>query len=175
MTRKRTESPWKAEVMLAIGARPDIVIWNQTIGVFARIGEPQSKIKVGTPGWPDIMGFQLRRYEVTVTKNPNGFTPVDIIENRFYAQAFGIETKSATGEQREAQIQAEKIFRAHYAIYILSKPDDWAAIYGVLGEEPDEECADEADRLRRELLGGASAEQQPGPVSGAGRQKGRRA
>lgn len=152
---KRTESPWLIDVELGLGSRPDIVLWRETNGVFARIDNPDAKIKVGTPGWPDLLGFQIRRYGEIFTAGKDSFTPVQMTRNRFYGQFFGIETKSSSGSQRAAQIQAEKIFRTLYGIYILAPAGDWAAIHAQLGAEPDEECADEADRLRAELgIGG---------------------
>jgi hypothetical protein len=169
---KRTESPWKADVMIGLGSRPDIVLWNETIGNFHPIDRPEAIVKVGTPGWPDLMGFQIRRYDEPYTAQPGGFQPVQQIRARFYAQVFGIETKSSSGQQRDNQIQAEKIFRAHYAIYILASAGDWAAIHSQLGAEPDDLCAEEADRMRAELGIGGGIGQDTGPVSGSRRRKG---
>lgn len=160
MTKKaeRLESPWQTDVQLALGDRSDLVIWRETIGSFRPMNaaeRPDAIIKVGTPGWPDIMGWQVRRYQRQITKGETSFTPVKMMENVFYGQIFGIETKSTTGTLRAAQEQAQKIFRAHYGIFIEARDGDWASIWRELGEEPDEVCADEADRMRRELgIGG---------------------
>lgn len=41
--------------MLAVGTRPDVLIWKQPVGLFRALNDPERKVFVGTPGQADSM------------------------------------------------------------------------------------------------------------------------
>lgn len=165
MTKKaeRYETPWQNDVELALGVRPDMVLWRQMTGKMCPPYKPNVFLQVAPDGLPDLVGFQIRRMEVMETVNPDSFQPLDRLANKFYAAWLGIECKTDVGKQSPAQVQWQKIIRAHHGIYILAPNGRWDIIWRALGQEPDEACAEEADRLRIELgiIGGASAQNKP--------------
>lgn len=44
------------EILLAIGSRPDCIVWEHKTGLF-RLPVGEGRVPVGLPGSPDIVGF----------------------------------------------------------------------------------------------------------------------
>lgn len=92
-----TEAVALAEILLAIGRIPGAIFWrNQTGALPSRTGRV---VRFGLNGSPDIIGC---------------------IRGRFV----GIEVKSATGKQREAQINFQRAFERAGGTYVLARSVD---------------------------------------------------
>jgi hypothetical protein len=135
---KRTgrESPLLADVRLAIGTRRDILAERINTGVFRPLHGDQKRVIRSAPnGFPDINVTQLRRIETRQIIQPNSFQPHERFVWHYYGQRIGIETKSATGAQREAQQDYQRALEAVGGIYILARSVE--DVLRVIGPEPD--------------------------------------
>jgi hypothetical protein len=89
-----SENVVQAEILLAIGRLPNAIFWrNQTGALPSRTGRV---VRFGLIGSPDIIGC---------------------VNGRFV----GIEVKSSTGKQREAQANFQRAFEKAGGIYILAR------------------------------------------------------
>lgn len=177
MTRK-AEIPWMVDVEKALGARPDIMLWRASGGIFCPPKKPKVFMRVGPDGIGDIMGVQLRRLDkphtvIVETKNPHGFNPMERHIQFFYGQAFAIETKSDTGKQRESQENFEDAFTAMMGVYLVAPAGDWDTIWAEFGQEPDPLCAAEGERLWAEIKQRRQDDEAARPVRRARRKAGR--
>jgi hypothetical protein len=150
------ETPWQKDVMKALGSRPDIMLYRDMGGTFCPVYKPKTFVEVGPVGIGDIMGVQVRRFDrqncvITETVNPNGFNPMERQIQFFYGQAFAIETKSRTGNQEETQRDFQDAFTAMMGRYIVAPAPEWDIIWEEFGQEPDELCAAEGERLWSEI------------------------
>ena len=97
----------QAEILLAIGRMPGAIFWrNQTGALPSRTGRV---VRFGLVGSPDIIGC---------------------VRGRFV----GIEVKTATGKQRDAQVNFQRAFERSGGLYILARSpaDAVAAIEGIV-------------------------------------------
>lgn len=92
-----SENVIQAEILLAIGRMPGAIFWrNNTGSLPSRTGRV---VKFGLVGSPDIIGCHRGRF-------------------------VGIEVKSSTGKQREAQINFQRAFERSGGLYILARAVD---------------------------------------------------
>lgn len=89
------ESTLLHAVLAAWGAHPRLRLWRQNTGAATLNGR---LVRFGTPGAADIQGI-IR---------PSG---------RFLA----IECKSATGQQRDAQVKWQRMVEDHGGLYVLAR------------------------------------------------------
>lgn len=105
---RNTESNIVAEILLAIGQRPDVLAMKRTVGKFRSLDDPQRIVTVGTPGEPDIGAV------VAVTITPD-------MVGRTVGLAVGIEVKTAIGRQREGQKLFEHAWTKRGGVYVLAR------------------------------------------------------
>lgn len=102
--------------LLAVGARPDVLIWRQHVGVFRAMDDPRRIVKIGTPGMADSMAV----VRVTITPDMVGKT---------IGVAVAPEFKTGTGRQREAQKNWQRAFEQRGGIYaVIRSPDEMTAL-----------------------------------------------
>lgn len=150
------ESKWLAEVRLALGARPDLMLWRQHAGTFCPPSSPKVRVKVAPDGIADIMGCQARRVSggnisVMETVRPDSMQPHERAIEWFYGQAIAIETKALRGRAEESQKEFEHAFRSAGGIYILAREGQWDVIYAALGEEADPVVAEKAQEVWEQI------------------------
>lgn len=148
-TAPTAERDIKREIMLELGSRPDITLWNQNVGLFYSKPTPKQlgaffaaakgastagdlakivyrvllgrPVKVGTPGMPDILGWWTREFTEVWTVNPDGFNPVERREARRWARMFAIEVKTEEGRLRPEQEQWRDVFIRAGGLYVLAR------------------------------------------------------
>lgn len=101
-----SESVVQAEILLAIGRMPGLLAWRNNSGALpSRTGRV---VRFGLVGSPDILACYRGRF-------------------------IGIEVKSSTGRQRDAQINFQRAFERSGGLYILARSpaDALAAIEAV--------------------------------------------
>lgn len=92
--------------LLAVGARPDVLIWRQQSGVFRSYDDPQRVVRIGQPGMADAMSVVA----VTITPEMVGKT---------IGVAVAPEFKTNRGRQSEAQANWQRAFEQRGGIYEL--------------------------------------------------------
>jgi hypothetical protein len=103
-----TEAELQAEILLAVGSRPDCRIWRNNTGV-GRTLSGQRVIRFGLVGSADLLGI-LRG-------------------GRFLA----VEVKTAKGRQSEAQRNFQRMIESMGGIYVLAR--DVQTVVDVIDEE----------------------------------------
>lgn len=96
MNQSAEHTKLKNEIILALGQRPDVLIWNSPTGVFRGLNNPRIITRVGVKGRPDI--------ECVVGP---------------YGRFLGIEVKTGTGRQSEEQGNFQKALEARGAFYVI--------------------------------------------------------
>lgn len=98
------ESVVLAEVRLAFGCEPGILLLRINTGVYLSL-DGKRHVRSAPNGTPDLLGIA-------------------------YGRPLAIETKSARGDQRQAQIDFETAWVAKGGIYILARSVDdvWAGL-----------------------------------------------
>ena len=102
-----SEGATKKRILLANGRRDDLMIWNNPTGVALTL-DGKRRFRFGLPGSADILGVLA----VTITPEMVGQT---------IGQAVAIETKSATGKQRDNQQKFERAFKQRGGKYFLAR------------------------------------------------------
>lgn len=121
---KRKETHVKAEILTALGGRPDYLVWNHPTGVARALTPPFAHVRYGLPGSPDVIGV----HTITITADMVG---------RQIGVAIGIETKHPKGgTQREQQKKFQAAWEARGGIYILTRESD--NIADIIGERAHE-------------------------------------
>jgi hypothetical protein len=92
--------------LLEVGARPDVLVWRQQVGVFRAMDNPDRIVKVGTPGMADS-GMIVA---VTITPDMLGKTIGVLVQTEF---------KTAKGRQAEAQNNWQAAVEKRGAVYRL--------------------------------------------------------
>ena len=111
MPRNRETRTVAHPALLAVGARPDVLVWKQPVGLFRALNDPERKVFVGVPGQSDAMDVVA----VTITEEMVGKT---------IGVAVAPEFKTATGTQRESQENWQRAFEARGGIYRLVRSAD---------------------------------------------------
>ena len=104
MAQNRETRQVQNPALLAVGARPDVMIWRQQSGVFRAFDNPQQVIRVGQPGMSDSLAVVA----VTITPEMVGKT---------VGVAVAAEYKTDTGRQSEAQRNWQAAFQKRGGIY----------------------------------------------------------
>lgn len=106
MARNRETRTVAHPALLAVGQRPDVLIWKQPVGLFRALNDPERKVFVGTPGQSDAMAVVA----VTITPDMVGKT---------IGVAVAPEFKTAEGKQRKSQELWEAAFTQRGGVYRL--------------------------------------------------------
>jgi hypothetical protein len=121
-TKRKTEAPLLADIRLAIGLRTDVMACRVNAGVFKPLHGNQNRgIRSAPNGFPDLLVVQSRTVPVKETVNPDGFQPLERHVPMTFGQAIAVETKSARGTQRKAQVQFQAAWEAVGGTYILAR------------------------------------------------------
>ena len=92
------EAVIQAEILLAIGRLPGSMFWRSNTGALP--DKTGRVIRFGLVGSPDILGCYMGRF-------------------------VGIEVKTKTGKQRDAQVNFQRAFERAGGVYVLARsPDD---------------------------------------------------
>jgi hypothetical protein len=102
--------------MLAVGARPDVLVWRQQSGLFRSYNDPDRLVRVGAPGMSDAAMV------VAVTIGPE-----------MVGKTVGVccmpEFKTTAGRQSEAQRNWQAAVEARGAVYgLVRSADDMLAL-----------------------------------------------
>ena len=106
MAQQRETRETQNPALLAVGARPDVLIWRQQVGLFRAFHNPERVVHVGQPGMSDA-GAIVR---VTITPDMVGRTVGIAVQPEF---------KTARGRQREAQENWQAAVEQRGGIYEL--------------------------------------------------------
>lgn len=106
MAQNRETNQVQNPALLAVGARPDVLIWRQQSGVFRTYDDPSRVVRIGVPGLADSMAVVA----VTITPDMVGKT---------IGVAVAPEFKTATGKQSQAQQLWQRAFEARGGVYRL--------------------------------------------------------
>lgn len=96
--------------LLAVGARPDVLIWRQQSGVFRSYDDPSRIVRVGVPGMADAGAIVA----VTITPEMVGKTIGVAVQPEF---------KTAKGTQREKQANWQAAVEQRGGVYALVRSD----------------------------------------------------
>lgn len=98
--------------MLAVGARPDVLVWRQQSGLFRSYSDPDRLVRVGVPGMSDA-GMIVA---VTITEAMVGKTIGVCCQPEF---------KTTRGQQSDAQAGWQRAVESRGAVYrLVRSPDD---------------------------------------------------
>lgn len=97
--------------MIAVGSRPDVLVWRQQAGLFQTLNEPRRVVRVGVPGMSDAMMV------VAVTITPD-------MVGRTVGVAVAPEFKTRTGRQSQSQRGFEEAFTQRGGVYRLVRDRD---------------------------------------------------
>lgn len=106
MAQQRETRETQNPALLAVGARPDVLIWRQQVGLFRAFHNPERVVHVGQPGMSDA-GAIVR---VTITPDMVGRTVGIAVQPEF---------KTAMGRQREAQERWQAAVEQRGGVYQL--------------------------------------------------------
>lgn len=90
--------------LLAVGMRPDVMVWKQPVGLFRALEDPSRKVLVGTPGQSDSIAVVA----VKITPDMVGKT---------IGVAVAPEFKTAKGVQSDKQKLWQAAFTKRGGIY----------------------------------------------------------
>lgn len=91
MTKNRETTHTQNPILLAIGARDDVIVWRQQSGMFRQLTPPHTPIRVGQVGQSDLGGIVA----VTITPEMVGKT---------IGVAVQMELKTETGRPTREQL-----------------------------------------------------------------------
>lgn len=106
MARNRETRTVQLPALVAVGARPDVLIWRQQSGLFRQFEAPHAPVRVGMPGMADSLAV------VAVTITPE-------MVGRTVGVAVAAEYKTNTGRQSEVQRNWQRAFEQRGGIYRL--------------------------------------------------------
>lgn len=116
MAKNRETRTVQNPALLAVGARPDVLIWRQQSGLFRQFETPHNPVRVGTPGMADSMAI------VSVEITP------EMVGKRI-GVAVAAEFKTGTGRQSEAQRHWQSAFEQRGGIYrLIRSAEDMQAL-----------------------------------------------
>ena len=111
MAKNRETRTVQNPALLAVGARPDVLVWRQQSGLFRQYEPPHNPVRVGTPGIADSMAVVA----VKITPDMVGKT---------IGVAVAPEYKTATGKQSDRQKDWQAAFESRGGIYRLIRSAD---------------------------------------------------
>lgn len=116
MTRTSPERPVLQSVLLDVGGHPDVRLWRQNSGSAVSVDGLRA-IALAPPGASDLVGLAS--------------IPCHCDCGRRYGVHLAVETKSARGRQRDAQIDFQRAIEFRGGIYVLarSSEDVFKALY----------------------------------------------
>ena len=106
MAQNRETKTVAHPALLEVGARPDVMIWKQPVGLFRALEDPSRRVMVGTPGQADSIAVVA----VVITAEMVGKT---------IGVAVAPEFKTAKGTQSEKQKNWQAAFQRRGGIYRL--------------------------------------------------------
>ena len=106
MAQQRETREVQNPALLAVGARPDVLIWRQHVGLFRPFHSPDRVVHVGHPGMSDAGAI----VQVTITPDMVGKTVGIAVQPEF---------KTRTGRQREDQEHWQAAVQQRGGIYEL--------------------------------------------------------
>jgi len=114
MSGRNSETNITKSILLAVGGvgGPGMA-WQQTVGKFRSLQDPSRLVQVGVPGMSDVLAV----VPVVITQEMVG---------KAVGVAVGIEVKTATGKQREAQKLWQLALERKGGIYLLSRSPEQA-------------------------------------------------
>lgn len=110
MAQNRETRTVQNPALLAVGARPDVLIWRQQSGVFRSYDDPTRVVRVGVTGQADAGAIVA----VTITPDMVGKTIGVAVQPEF---------KAGKGKQREAQVNWQKAVEKRGGIYRLVRSE----------------------------------------------------
>lgn len=96
--------------LLAVGSRPDVLIWRQQSGVFRSYDDPSRIVRVGVPGMADAGAIVA----VKITPDMVGKTVGVAVQPEF---------KTARGTQRDKQANWQAAVEQRGGVYALVRSD----------------------------------------------------
>lgn len=96
-----SHSKVKSQVLKAIGAETDIMVWNNPTGTF--ISPTGGIVKVGNKGAGDIIGLMRKSLHIVRVIGENTFQPHERQSDETVGIMFAIEVKTGKGVQRKEQ------------------------------------------------------------------------
>ena len=116
MAKNRETTYTQNPAMLAVGARPDVLVWRQQSMMVRAMDNPERLIRVGLPGMADA-GLIVA---VEITPEMVG---------RTVGVAVQAEFKTPTGKQADAQRNWQRAVEARGGIYqLVRSADDMTAL-----------------------------------------------
>ncbi len=106
MSQNRETREAQNPALLAVGARPDVLVWRQQSGVFRSYNDPQRVVRIGVPGIADSLAVVA----VTITPDMVGKT---------IGVAVAPEFKTSSGRQSQPQKDWQAAFEKRGGIYRL--------------------------------------------------------
>ena len=110
MARNRETSTVQTPALLAVGARPDVLVWRQQVGVFRSYDDPDRLVRVGVPGMSDAMAVVA----VEVTPAMVGRTVGVFVSAEF---------KTADGRQRKPQRAWQRAVEQRGGVYAVVRSE----------------------------------------------------
>lgn len=111
MAQNRETRQAQNPALLAVGARPDVLVWRQQSGVFRSYDDPSRMVRIGVPGLADSMAVVA----VTITPDMVGKT---------IGCAVAAEFKTDTGRQSAPQKLWQAAFTKRGGVYRLVRSAD---------------------------------------------------
>lgn len=106
MAQNRETRETQNPALLAVGARPDVLIWRQQSGVFRAYDDPSRIVRVGQPGMSDAGAIVA----VTITPDMVGKTVGIAVQPEF---------KTRTGRASESQHAWRRAVEQRGGVYEL--------------------------------------------------------
>jgi hypothetical protein len=106
MAQQRETREVQNPALLAVGGRPDVLIWRQQSGVFRAYDNPERIVRVGHPGMADAGAI----VQVVITPDMVGKTVGVAVQPEF---------KTRAGRQREAQENWQAAVEQRGGVYRL--------------------------------------------------------
>lgn len=106
MSQNRETREAQNPALLAVGARPDVLVWRQQSGVFRSYDDPRRIVRVGQPGMADA-GMIVA---VTITPEMVGKTVGVAVQPEF---------KTPRGRQSEAQKNWQAAVETRGGVYAI--------------------------------------------------------
>ena len=103
---QNSETRVQNSAFLAVGQRPDVIVWRQHVGKYRHLHHPDTIVSVGQPGMADSMMV------VAVEITPE-------MVGRKLGVAVAVEFKTEKGRQAEAQKAWQRAFESRGGIYAL--------------------------------------------------------